>query len=121
MITILNEDTQDLFEKITKKEFINILKNSENNRLCSFVNLSQDKSTEVMQKLFNGNFEVKDGRTCKKAQSNALMFSDGSWLYFNDLKDCYKHNNVILTLDEHYDTFDKCFYDSIIAYAVREI
>lgn len=108
-----------LYEKITKKEFINILKNSENELLYANLSLLEDGCTKIMNVLYEGKFEVENGRRCTGANSNSLTFSNGSKLYFDSVKRCYKHNNVIISYDENYDTFDECYRYSIIAYLIK--
>ena len=50
-----------MFESITKKSFIDLLKKSENELIFSRLNLSEKGSEKVMQALYNGTFEVKHG------------------------------------------------------------
>ena len=107
------------FIQITKKEFINILKNSENEILYTNLSLLEAGCTKIMKALYDGNFEVKNGRRCTGANSNSLTFGNGSKLYFDDVKRCYKHNNVIISCDEYYDNFDECYRYSIIAYVIK--
>lgn len=108
-----------MYENITKKEFINILKNSENEILYTNLSLLEAGCTKIMQALYNGEFSIKNARKCTAANSNSLTFSDGSKLYFDSVKRCYKHNNVIISYDENYDTFDECYRYSIIAYVIK--
>ena len=108
-----------MFENITKKEFINLLKNSKNEILYTNLSMLETGYTKVMNQIFNGNFVVKNGRQCTAVNSNSLTFSDNSKLYFNSIKKCYKHNNVILTTDEQYDSFDEVYRYSIIAYIIK--
>lgn len=77
--------------------------------------------TKIMQSLYDTIFDTSNMnlRSIKKSQTNAIMFSNGSWLYFNDIKKCYKHNNVILTYHERYDSFNEVFKYDIIAYAIK--
>jgi hypothetical protein len=108
-----------MYEQITKKEFINILKNSENEILYTNLSLLEAGCTKIMKALYDGNFEVKNGRKCEKVNSNSLMFDTGSYLYFSDVKKCYRHNNIIISYDERYDSFDECYRYSIIAYVIK--
>lgn len=108
-----------MFDNITKKEFINILQNSENEILYTNLSLLESGCTKIMQALYDGNFSVMNGRKCTAANSNSLTFSNGSKLYFESVKKCYKHNNIIISYDEYYDTFDECYRYSIIAYVVK--
>lgn len=108
-----------MYENITKKEFINILKNSESEILFASLSLLETAWTKVMKSLYDGKFEVKNGRKCTAVNSNSLTFSNGSKLYFGSVKKCYKHNNVIISYGEEYDTFDECYHYSIIAYVIK--
>lgn len=108
-----------MYEQITKKEFINILKNSENEILYTNLSMLKAGCTKMMRRLYDGNFTVENGRKCTAANSNSLTFSNGSKLYFNSVKRCYKHNNVIISYDENYDSFDECYRYSIIAYVIK--
>ena len=108
-----------MYEQITKKEFINILKHSENEILYTNLSMLEAGCTKMMQRLHDGNFTVENGRICTATNSNSLTFSNGSKLYFNSVKRCYKHNNVIVSYDEYYDSFDECNRYSIIAYVIK--
>ena len=108
-----------MYENITKKEFINLLKNSQNESLYTNLSLLDAECTKIIRLLHDGNFEVKKARKCTTVNSNSLTFSDGSKLYFDSVKKCYKHNNIIISYDENYDTFDECYRYSIIAYVIK--
>lgn len=108
-----------MFENITKKEFINLLKKGENEILYTNLSMLETGYTKIMNIIYNGDFVVKNGRQCTAVNSNSLTFSDNSKLYFNSIKKCYKHNNVILTTDEQYDSFDEIYRYSIIAYIIK--
>lgn len=108
-----------MYEPITKKEFIETLKNGENELLYSHMNLLDASCTKMMDLIYRGEWTIKEGRTPKRIQSNAIQFSDGSWLYFDSIRKCYKHNNVILSYGEEYDSFDEVYKYSIMAYIVK--
>lgn len=76
-----------MWERITKKEFINELSNKENALLGSWMNLKED--SPMTTKLVNTLFEFDKQPTCMrkpyKIQSNAIQFDNDSWLYFNDI------------------------------------
>lgn len=108
-----------MYESITKKEFINILKHSENEILYTNLSLLETGCTKIMNALYNGKFEIKNSRKCTSENSNSMTFTGGSKLYFNDIKKCYKHNNIIISYDEYYDGFDECYRYSIIAYVIK--
>ena len=108
-----------MYENITKKEFLDLLKNSENELLYASLSLLGAGFTKIMDLLYKGDFVIKEGRTCTAANSNSLTFSDGSKLYFSNVKKCYKHNNIIISYDKNYDTFDECYRYSVIAYIIN--
>lgn len=108
-----------MFEPITKKAFIDLLKSSENELFFSRLNLSEKGSEKIMQALYNGTFEVKQGRRCTAANTNSVTFNNGSKLYFYPGARYYKHNNVIIKYSEEYDTFDELYKYSIIAYVIK--
>lgn len=111
-----------MFESITKKSFIELLKKSENELIFSRLNLTETGCTKAMQLLFdNSNIEVNPARArrCTAANSNSLTFTGGSKLYFNPGEKYYKHNNVIIQYSEEYDTFDEIYRYNIVAYAIR--
>ena len=108
-----------MYEKITKKAFIEMLKKSENEIIYTNLCMSETGCTKIMDLIYKNHFEVKNGRKCTAANSNSLTFSDGSKLYFDSVKKCYKHNNVIISYDENYDSFDECYRYSIIAYVIK--
>ena len=108
-----------MFESITKKSFIELLKKSENELIISRLNLSEKGSEKIMQLLYNNSFEVKQGRRCTAANTNSITFTGGSKLYFNTGAKYFKHNNVIIQYSEEYDTFDELYKYSIIAYVIK--
>lgn len=108
-----------MYENITKKEFINTLKNSENEILYANLSLLEAGCTQIMKALYEKTFFIENPRKCIKANSNSLTFSNGSKLYFNSIKTCYRHNNVIISYGEYYDDFDECYRYSILAYIIK--
>ncbi len=121
----LEKRTEKMFETITKKEFIEKLAIKNSVLLGSFLNLKQEKAVKIMNTAYNysRNIESIDPayiRKCVRKQSNALQFSNGSWLYFNDIKNSklLKHGNIILSYKERYDNFDKVFVHDIIIYLI---
>lgn len=110
-----------MFEKITKKEFLKLLEAKKNVLLYSNFNMSEEASVNVMNWLYNYDVEkidVQSARFCVKKQSNAIKFNTGSWLYFNNIKKCYQHNNIIVSFEERYDDFDKKYVYDVMAYAI---
>lgn len=108
-----------MYENITKKEFINLLKNSQNEIVYTNLSLLDAGCTKIMKLLHDGNFEVKQGRRCIKANNHSITFTDGSKLDLISRAKYYKHNNVIIRFTEDYDTFDECYRYSIIAYVIK--
>lgn len=108
-----------MFETITKKTFIDLLKSSENELIFSRLNISEKGSEKIMQALYNGAFEVKQGRQCIASNTNSVTFNNGSKLYFYPGAKYYKHNNVIIKYSEEYDTFDELYKYSIVAYVIK--
>ena len=108
-----------MYEPITKKAFIDLLKSSENELIFSRLNLSEKGSEKVINALYNGAFEVKRGRRCTAANTNSITFSNGSKLYFHPGARYYKYNNVIVEYNEEYDTFDELYKYSVIAYVIK--
>lgn len=110
------------WERITKKEFINELSNRENALLGSWMNLKEDSqmTIKLIKALFEFDKKPTGARKPYKIQSNAIQFDTGSWLYFNDISKCYRHNNIIITIKERYDNWDECFKNDIMAYWVGD-
>ena len=114
-----------MFETITKREFIETLANKNNVLLGSFLNLDDERAVKIMNTAYNysRNIETLDPayvRKCTRKQSNALQFSNGSWLYFNDIakSKLVKHDNILVSYKERYDNFDKVFVHDIMVYLV---
>lgn len=110
------------WERITKKEFINELSNRESVLLGSWMNLKEDSqiTTKLINALFNFNGQPKITRKATKIQSNAIQFDSGSWLYYNDVSICNRHNNVLITIKERYDNWDECYKIDIMGYWVGD-
>lgn len=110
------------WERITKKEFINELSNRENALLGSWMNLKEDSPMTI--KLVNALFEFDKQptrvRKPYKIQSNAIQFDSDSWLYFNDISKCYRHNNILITIKERYDNWNECHVCDIMSYWVGD-
>lgn len=114
------------FEKITKKEFIETLSTEKNVFLGSFISLNDERKEKILKTALNYSRTIETSdpayvRYCKHKQSNAIQFSNGSWLYFNgDLKNAlfYKHNNIILSYKERVDRFSNDIVYDIMIYLV---
>lgn len=114
-----------MFETTTKKEFIETLATKNSVLLGSFLNLNDERAVKIMNTAYNYSRSIETidptyVRKCTRKQSNALQFSNGSWLYFNDIKGSklVKHNNILLSYKERYDNFDKVFVHDIMVYLV---
>lgn len=108
-----------MFESISKKSFIELLKKHENELIFSRLSLSEKASIKIMDLLYNGTFEVKHGRKCIAINTNSITFTGGSKLYFDTDAKYFKHNNIIIQYKENYDLFDELYYYSIIAYVIN--
>lgn len=114
-----------MFTQITKKEFIETLSEKRNVLLGSFMSLDETRATKIMNTAYNYPRKITEVdqsyvRKCIKKQSNALQFSNKSWLYFTDLKNSklLKHTNVIVSYKERYDNFDEKYVHDIMVYLV---
>lgn len=108
-----------MFDTITRKEFISILRTGENEIIYTNLNLLDASCTKIMRLLYSGNFNVTNGRRCTAASQKQATFSDGSKVTFESNQKYYKHNNIIISYREMYDTFDEAFRYAIIAYVVK--
>jgi predicted methyltransferase len=90
-------------EKITQKEFKRLLTEKQN---CLIGVKSAKNKIENLEDIIL-NFDLtqikqENFRTVKKVQTNALQFSNNSWLHFDNLaqeKSYYKLNNFIISLE----------------------
>lgn len=103
-----------------KKEFINELSNRENALLGSWMNLKEDSSMTI--NLVNALFDKQPTgvRRPYKIQSNAIQFDSGSWLYFNSISKCYRHNNILITIKERYDNWNEFHVCDIMGYWIGD-
>lgn len=114
-----------MFEIITKKEFIETLATKNSVLLGSFLNLNDERAVKIMNTAYNYSRDIKNTdpayiRNCIRKQYNALQFSNGSWLYFNDIakSKLVKHGDILISYKERYDNFDKRFVHDIMVYLV---
>lgn len=63
-----------------------------------------------------------DKRKVEKVQTNAIKFSNGSWLYLDaKSQTCYSFNNYLIMIDCYEDEFNKNdFYTTILIYKIIE-
>lgn len=108
------------WERISKKEFINELSNRENALLGSWMNLKEDSSMTI--NLVNALFDKQPTgvRRPYKIQSTAIQFDSGSWLYFNSISKCYRHNNILITIKERYDNWNEFHVCDIMGYWIGD-
>ena len=97
-------------EKITQKLFKELLAENKN-ILYKRINTQEENKNDLINKFALLNEEIAEDskyRTCKHKQSNALMFSDNSWLHFDNQtisKEYYKHNNFIMVIETYGDNY----------------
>lgn len=109
-------------ERITKKAFIELLANNKS----VFIGAINNKPEELHEFIENAvkSITIKDTnerRTIKKVQSNAVQFSNDSWLYFDGAgeKTYHKIGNFIyqyITID--YSKDSSCSWDDVLHSAV---
>ena len=104
-------------KKITKKDFIAKLKDSQNVLITSgFVR--SDKKEQIKKSLLLIADENFDGcRTVKKVQSNSIQFSNDSWLYFDTVgkRNYYMYGSFLIA-----ETVNDGFY-SYVVYFVKPL
>lgn len=97
------------FDKITKKQAIESLKESKNvlidslwmdhEKALKLINENYEKvENKVIERINNNTLKV---RKAEVIQSNAIKFTFGSWLYFNSFNAAYKHENWLLLVSEN--------------------
>lgn len=96
------------FQKITKKESLELLEKN-NSFLIQSIFKDESYVFDLVKNRYNDIEEYCkktrsiEKRYCIKKQSNAMQFSNGSWLYFNDFQKAYKYNNwIILSSSSEY-------------------
>ena len=104
-------------KKITKKDFIAKLKDSQNVLITSG-SVRSDKKEQIKKSLLLIADENFDGcRTVKKVQSNRSQFSNDSWLYFDTVG---KHNYYMYGSFLISETVNDGYY-SYIVYFVKPL
>lgn len=108
--------------KITKKEFINILSNNKSIFLGSIFNRKEELSNLICDSVKNFSpTESNERRTVVKIQTNAICFSNGSSLYFDQRgeKTYHRIGNVIFQqIKNDYSKDNSCSYNDILYSAV---
>jgi len=109
-------------EKITKKCFIELLtQNKTQNIVIKNRKNTNENSTiienENLKNLFNNNIDV---RYIIKTQTNAVVFNNGSYLYFDieGIKNFYKKENFLIYINEYTDEFSKEIFTTILIYKI---
>lgn len=90
-------------DKITKVKFKDLLINNNNVLIGAANNLSKEKFDKLIDDLENMEdikYSDENVRKCVKVNSNALEFSNGSWVYFNNPSKCYTFNNGLAIMVE---------------------
>ena len=104
-------------KKITKKDFIAKLKDSQNVLITSGL-VRSDKKEQIKKSLLLIADENFDGcRTVKKVHSNSIQFSNDSWLSFDTVG---KHNYYMLGSFLIAETVNDGYY-SYIVYFVKPL
>lgn len=112
-------------EKITQKEFKNILA-TKGNILYKRINTSEKEKENIKNTFASLEHEIDNNiiyRTCEKVQSRALMFSNKSWLYFDnqaDAKEYYKHNNFIMVIETYNNKYNNDNIIIALIYNIKE-
>ena len=104
-------------KKITKKDFIAKLQSSQNILITSG-SARADKKEQIKKSLSLIADENFDGcRTVKKVQSNAIQFSNDSWLYFDTVggHNYYMYGSFLIA-----ETVNDGFY-SYVVYFVKPL
>lgn len=113
-----------MFQNLTKKEFIDLLKTHKSELVYVRMNLSDAGYTRAADMLYKWSDAAKinpdAARVCIEARSNYLLFSDCSRLDFSSVKNCFRKDNVIFAVSEFYDTFDREYKYNIISYIIAE-
>ena len=97
------------FDKITKKQAIESLKENKNvlidslwldyEKVLNVINENYEKvENKILERINNNTLKI---RKAEKIQSNAIKFTYGSWLYFNSFDTAYKHENWLLLVSEN--------------------
>ena len=107
---------------ITKKQF----KNDLINNTTEFFRISNKKSLNenltILQNYDFNNFEylVQDKRKVEKVQTNAVMFTNKSWLYLDQpTQKCFKFNNYLILIDCYFEEYDNKYYSTILIYKME--
>ena len=104
-------------KKISKKEFFRRLINGRSAKLGSPVYPGTVEVTDQLAEQILSKAEYKHFRTVSHTQSNALMFENKSWFFYNKPKNCdrreaYSHNIngvEVLTLVDHRPAYNNQF------------
>lgn len=109
-------------EQITKKAFIDLLSKNRTILLGSIGNKRHPLHDLISDAVKNFKpVPNDDRRTVKKVQSNAIQFSDNSWLYFDGAgeKTYHRIGNVIYQHTKiDYSKDNSCSWDDVLYSAV---
>lgn len=115
-------------KKITKKEFVETLCNNVTAQVVLLGRELNESDKNIIRSLTWESASDEQHkiellpRTVEKKQTNAVMFSNGSWLYFDEKgeKNYYRCGNVILKemiLTDRYNPNYRCV--SVLGYLVK--
>lgn len=108
--------------KITKKEFISLLTSKESALIgaCFSKQELHTKTSEAIE-TFKPDFSQMEFRKVAKVQTNALRFSNGSWLYFDQKgeKSYYRLTENVIYMYEISPDADGESVHNIIVYYLR--
>ena len=109
-------------KKITKKEFISILCKKESALIgsCFSKNELHTKTCEAV-KTFKPDLPSMEFRTVSKTQTNAIKFSNNSWLYFDQKgeKSYYRLSENVIYMYEISTNADGESVHNIIVYYLK--
>lgn len=108
--------------KITKKEFISLLTSKESALIgsCFSKNELHTRTSEAIE-TFKPDFSQMEFRKVAKTQTNALKFSNGSWLYFDQKgeKSYYRLTEKVIYMYEISPNADGESVHNIIVYYLK--
>ena len=114
-------------KKITKKEFVETLCNNVTSQVVLLRRELNESDKNIIRGLTWENASDEQHkiellpRTVEKKQTTAVMFSNGSWRYFDEKgdKNYYRCGNVVLKETRMKDTYSDRVWISILGYLVK--
>lgn len=108
---------------ITKKQFKNDLINNTTEFFCISNKKCLTEILTILQKYDFSNFDflAQDTRKVEKVQTNAVMFTNKSWLYLDQAtQKCFKFNNYLILIDSYFDEYSNEYYSKLLVYKIVE-